>query len=329
MTDAGGHSMSDDRDPSQSDGSISSQSDGPISEAASEPVIAPAAYDPEASMPPSSHGVPLAPSLSGTPDAPSHPQGVPAHPQMPGYPHAPASAPLPPTGYANPGYGDPGRPGPYGANPGYAHPGYPTPTPYGANPGYPASAPPAASGSNKTLWIVLGSVAAVIVIAIVGLVTAFEMLLRAASEPVALPSGIPSPSAAPWDEPDDDEDNPFETQRDDGIDAAAGEELAQLLDDTKAKYLELRDSGELWQQIPDTEFNRTALSAFLFFVADMKAATIWGITAEQAEEYEQRVAMLEERLLAQQPLGEDIRLTTDDGVFTYDGETGEGGWAEG
>lgn len=267
---------------------------GPDAAAASEPVVAPPTYDPAASALPSQHGVPLAPPLGGAPDTAAS---------------APApAAQLPP----------------------YAQPTYPASGAYGTNPGYPASAPPPSTSSNKTLWIVLGTVGGFVVLSIIGVVMLYSLLLRAVPDPVALPSGIPSTSSDPFDDPSDDPtDNPFDDPSDSDVDAQAGEELAQLLDDTKAKYLQLRDSGELWQQIPDTEFNRTALTAFLFFVADMKVATIWGITAEQADEYTQRVAMLEERLLAQQPLGDDIRMTTDSGVFTYDGETGEGGWVEG
>ncbi|MFK4762523.1 hypothetical protein ACI3KS_16470 [Microbacterium sp. ZW T5_45] len=309
--------MSDDRDPNPSG------VPAPDAVAAPEPVVAPPTYDPSVSALPSQHGVPLAPPLSGVPDAPAQ---APASPQAPDY------APAPPFGLA-PGYPQgPASPQARAAArlPPYANAGYPASGAYAGNPAYPASAPPSSTGSNRTLWIVLGTVGGFLVLSIIGVVMLFSLILRAVPDPVALPSGIPSTSSDPFDDPSDDPtDNPFDDPSDSDVDAQAGEELAQLLDDTKAKYLQLRDSGELWQQIPDTEFNRTALSAFLFFVADMKVATIWGITAEQADEYTQRVAMLEERLLAQQPLGDDIRMTTDRGVFTYDGETGEGGWAEG
>lgn len=273
-----------------SDDRDSNRTGGPDPDAAAawEPVVAPPTYDPAASPPPSQHGVPLAPPLGGAPDAAAS---------------APA-AQLPP----------------------YAQPTYPASGAYGTNPGYPASAPPPSTSSNKTLWIVLGTVGGFVVLSIIGVVMLFSLILRAVPDPVALPSGIPSTSSDPFDDPSD---NPFEDPSDSDVDVQAGEDLAQYLEGVKAKYVQLRDSGELWQQIPDTEFNRTALTAFFFFVADMKVATIWGITAEQADEYTQRVAMLEERLLAQQPLGDDIRMTTDRGVFTYDGETGEGGWAEG
>jgi hypothetical protein len=111
-----------------------------------------------------------------------------------------------------------------------------------------------------------------------------------------------------------------------------GATSANIADRLQAKideYRSLRDTGALWETIPDTEYNRTAVSAFLFFLTDMKVATIWGVDDAQAAEYDERMTELEGLLLDQQPLGDDIRITFEDGrVFTYDGETGEGGYSQ-
>jgi hypothetical protein len=289
-----------------------------------EDVSAPAPYGP---VTPSQNGIPLAPPLSDAqasgpppyaqaPGLPPYAQ-APGYPLGPGYPQAPAAPPA--NAYPqSPGY--PQSPSAYPQSPG----GYPVSPPY-AGAGYPASSSfPPPTRSSKALWIVLGVVGVFVVLSIVGVAVLVGVVSSQRPEPIALPTNVPaapSDPAAP--------SNPAEDPETGSPDAEAGEELAEFLEEKKAEYVQLRDSGALWQQIPDTEFNRTALTAFFFFVADMKVATIWGVTAEQAAEYTERVAMLEERLLAQQPLGDDIQMTTGDRVFTYDGETGEGGWAEG
>jgi hypothetical protein len=250
------------------------------------------------------------------------PQGT-----VPPYANAPAQHP-------QPGYPQAGSPqsAPYGqslppgyAQPGYSQPAYPQPAPSAAG-AYPlsSSAPPPPRSGGRNLAVVLSIVGAMAVLVVVGVAVAVGLILGSSpATPIAVPSptsvapegGQPSePSAAP----DGGSDAPADP--DAGADIA--DRLSQKIDD----YKRLRDSGELWQSIPDTEFNRTAVSAFLYFLADMKAATIWGVDAATADEYEQRMTMLEERLLAEQPLGDDIEITFEDEVFTYDGETGEGGY---
>ncbi|GAA1984372.1 hypothetical protein GCM10009718_22180 [Isoptericola halotolerans] len=90
----------------------------------------------------------------------------------------------------------------------------------------------------------------------------------------------------------------------------------------------LRESGDLWEQIPDDEFNRTAVSAYLYLMTDMELATRFGVDEQTADEYVERARHLEELLMAQEPLGSSIDLTFEDGVFRYDGDTGEGGYVE-
>ncbi|MFB4350608.1 hypothetical protein [Microbacterium sp. CR_7] len=246
--------------------------------------------------------IPLAPSLNGAPP-PTHPYGMP---------------PQPPLGQP-PQYGAPQQP-PYATpqQPPYA---YPQP-----NGGYPIAsvAPPVAPSSARANGLVLALVGGLLAVIIVGVAVIIGVLANGAQTPVAEPTEIAAPTPLPSSGPSDPSDGPESDP-----DAEAGAEIADLLEAKADEYKRLRDSGALWQSIPDTEFNRTAVSAFLYFLTDMKVATIWGVDAQTAAEYEQRMTMLEEKLLAQQPLGDDIQITLEEGrVFRYDGETGEGGYFE-
>jgi len=262
-------------------------------DAHSDPVIPPPPAVPGASEA-ASPVVPLAPPLSGpVSPAPAAPPtapggyGAPPPPQLPPY----AAMGQQPGGYAQPDAGP--QPGIY---------------PTAAYPGTGAPAPARTSG--RAIGIVFGSIGAVLIVGII----AVAMLLGALTATRTDPSTAPLPPSI------------TEPPRSPDADAGAGAEIADILDAKMDEYKRLRDSGALWQTIPDNDFNRTAVAAFLFFLTDMKVATIWGVDAAQAQEYEERMTMLEERLLAQQPLGDDIKITLEDQVFTYDGETGEGGF---
>ena len=248
-------------------------------------------------------GIPLAPSLSGPPAPPAGP----AVPPPPAF-TAPPAPPLPP--YASAAYPPPQQGGqPQGAV-------------YGA--GYPMSTSPpdAPKSSGRTVGIVLAAVGAFVVLIVVGIAVVVGLLVASRSpEPVSAPA--PAVTAAPT-APSDDTDADEPPSDDSGDADASG--IADVLQAKIDEYKRLRDSGALWESIPDTEFNRTAVSAFLYFLTDMKVATIWGVDEAQAQEYEERMTMLEERLLAEQPLGDDIQITLEDEVFTYDGQTGEGGY---
>jgi hypothetical protein len=91
------------------------------------------------------------------------------------------------------------------------------------------------------------------------------------------------------------------------------------------EYKAARTDGSLWEKIPDTEFNRTAVSAYLYLMTDMKLAASFGA---DTSEYLQRAAELEQLLLSEQPLGSDIEIRMSDRTFTYDGTTGEGGYTD-
>ncbi|MFJ2544649.1 hypothetical protein [Microbacterium sp. NPDC087589] len=221
---------------------------------------------------------------------------------------APPAPPLPPyasAAYPPPPQGSPPQGAVYGA-------GYPMST-------FPPE-PPKSSG--RTLGIVLAAVGAFVVLIVVGIAVVVGLLVSSRTpEPVSAPApAVTAAPTAPSDEPST-EDPPSDDSGD--VDASG---IADVLQAKIDEYKRLRDSGALWESIPDTEFNRTAVSAFLYFLTDMKVATIWGVDEAQAQEYEERMTMLEERLLAEQPLGDDIQITLEDEVFTYDGETGEGGY---
>ncbi|WP_091227552.1 hypothetical protein [Microbacterium sp. 3J1] len=254
-----------------------------------EPVVPPApATGLPTGMPP---GVPLAPPLSAPPAPPPHAAWPPSSPP---YAAGPAQQGYPQQGYPQPA-------------------GYPQPTPYSAA-AYPLSSevPPPARSISRTAAVVLSVVGGLVVLSIVAIASLLGIVMNS--------SAPPPPPAAATEQPSDGSGTGT------APDAAAGEEIADILEAKIDEYKRLRDSGALWQSIPDTDFNRTAVSAFLYLLTDMKVATIWGIDAAQAQEYEERMTMLEERLLAQEPLGEDIRITLEDEVFRYDGETGEGGY---
>lgn len=281
-----------------------------------------AAGEPERVIPPEPAG---APSTSAA-RAPSVPLAPPLGPPSP-----PSGAPLPPHAPLPPYAG----PVPYpqqAASPqttAYAQPGYPQQPAPGAYPLSSVAPPPTSSGSrNVALIVSLVAVGVVLTLAVLGIVLGFTIGSGSGAAPAPAPSwSVPDATTAPSEE------QPSDDAPDDEIDDGTATDPTGIADVLEAKideYKRLRESGELWQTIPDTEYNRTAVSAFLFFLTDMKVATIWGINEQTAAEYEERMAMLEERLLAQEPLGDDVKITFEDGrVFTYDGETGEGGYTEG
>lgn len=102
------------------------------------------------------------------------------------------------------------------------------------------------------------------------------------------------------------------------------ERLQVMLD----KYEFADDDGSLWEVIPETRENRTALVAFRFFLTDMRLAASFGDDLGQNSEYSDRTDEFEKRFLAEEPLGEDIEIAfSEDRIFRYDGATGEGGYS--
>lgn len=303
-----------------------------------EQVIPPEHVVPPTPVDAAESAIPLAPPL-GSPAGPPPPPQWPGAPVQAGPsgavpPYAGAYPQHPPQGYPQQHYPQPEHPQPGYPPQGYPQQnyppqGYPQSAPHAAG-AYPlsSSAPPPPRSGGRPLAVILGVVGGLVVLGVVGVAVAVGLFLGATpSTPIA----VPSPTAVQPSEPSAGPDSPDDTaDADSGSDAPAdpdaGAAIADRLEAKIDEYKRLRDSGELWQSIPDTEFNRTAVSAFLYFLTDMKVATIWGVDSATADEYEQRMAMLEERLLAEQPLGDDIEITLEDKVFTYDGETGEGGY---
>ncbi len=244
-------------------------------------------------------------NVGSTPDAGS----------APGSP--PLSAPLAPPLISAP---DPVILPPYAAAPPSATglPPYAAPAqPHGPASPY-AAAPLAPSQPTTPSWVPAAAIGAFVIILLIA-VGAIAAFFDAADD------------ASPFEQP---QDYGWEFDDDDGdVVDVDGEELPDStilethLDDTIEKYKAARDDGSLWEQLPKTEFNETAVTAFLLLLADMKAATIWGVDESTEAEYLSRAFTLEALLLAEEPLGDDIEITfSDDRVFRYDGETGEGGY---
>ncbi|WP_460800948.1 hypothetical protein [Microbacterium sp. GXF6406] len=219
---------------------------------------------------------------------------------------------------------------PPAAGPGPALPPYATasapPPGYGGYPVSPYSAPPTppSGGNRRALVIILISVLSVVVIAIALVAAMVASVLTASPEPVPAPvfpsTAEPLPSTAPSAG-----GNPISDGEDDAL---AGAEIADRLETTIEDYKRARSDGSLWDSIPQTERNETAVTAFLYLLTDMKVATIWGVDAATAARYETEMMRLEEALLAGQPLGSSLKIVLSDRTFEYDGETGEGGYTD-
>jgi hypothetical protein len=173
-----------------------------------------------------------------------------------------------------------------------AAPGFHTPRRAEPDERPPVVAPP----SDPRRWAALGIIAALIVV--VGLV------VFGASKVLAV---LGSNEGAPWSQ------SPIEP----------ADSVEETLQATIDRYSGARDNGALWKRIDDTPHNRTAVSAFLYLLTDMKLAASFG---GDTTDYLDRADELEQKLLNEEPLGTDIEIILSDRVFTYDGETGEGGY---
>ena len=205
----------------------------------------------------------------------------------------------------------------------------------GPGPGFP-TAPPAAAraGSPKG--------AVIVVLAVVALFVVFGIVMSATNSQFS--GALPDDGYSDSDEftgSDDsfDEDSFYDDDSvdDDSVDfeeeewPGVGESSPEFEEQLQAKideYQMARRDGTLWDQIDDNEFNRTAVVAYLYLLTDMKSATMWGIDDATGQEYIDRADELEELLLSEQPLGSDIEIRFTERTFTYDGETGEGGYTD-
>ena len=172
--------------------------------------------------------------------------------------------------------------------------------------GQPATAPQRAS-RPWALAAIIAAIVAVFVLVLGIVVFGISSVLTLAGDPG---------EAAPSSETDDSGQGPMDS----GSDSGAVETSLQAMID---EYKTARDNGSLWTSIPDTAYNRTAVSAFLYFLTDMKIAASFG---GDTSDYQQRADELERKLLNEEPLGSDISIKLSDRTFTYDGDTGEGGY---
>jgi hypothetical protein len=137
-------------------------------------------------------------------------------------------------------------------------------------------------------------------------------LVRMASDPT---------EAAPSSETDDSGQG---DSTGDGADPVPGNQSVEsTLQAMIDEYKVARDNGSLWNQIDDTDYNHTALSAFLYLLTDLRLAASFGA---DTSDYLARANELERKLLNEEPLGTDISIKLSDRTFTYDGDTGEGGY---
>lgn len=104
--------------------------------------------------------------------------------------------------------------------------------------------------------------------------------------------------------------------------------IEERLETMITKYETADEDGSLWELIPESRSNQTALLAFRFFLTDMKVAATMGTDFDEALDYANRSDELERLFLDEKPFGENIEFTfAEDRVFRYDGETGEGGYS--
>ena len=160
------------------------------------------------------------------------------------------------------------------------------------------------------------AIVSAIVITIVVLCVAVGALLSGLGQNDSAPPLAPVP-VEPSEPSASSEPDPNDTT----VDGSVEMQLQGLLD----RYKTARTDGSLWEQIPDTAFNQTAVSAFLYLITDMKIALSWG---GDSEGYLEEAAELERRLLNEEPLGTDISIKLSDRTFTYDGTTGAGGYTD-
>lgn len=199
--------------------------------------------------------------------------------------------------------------------------GYPPANGYPVGPAYGAPAAASSTPRRGTLVVVLIAIAVigVLVALVIGII---PRGLGDRGESVPASDSDDSGQTAP--DPGDTEAEPAEPDDAPSLPDTGGSAEATLQNKID-EYKAARTDGSLWERIPDTEFNRTAVSAYLYLMTDMKLAASFGA---DTSEYLQRAAKLEELLLSEQPLGSDIEIVLSDRTFTYDGDTGEGGYTE-
>lgn len=184
---------------------------------------------------------------------------------------------------------------------------------------------------GKPQWILYaiagGALLAVLAIIVTTVVIWGQGQPEAAKDAVSTSAPTPGQTPGPNPAPTPDPEHPEDEERVFGPDdpeiegtGPVGPRLEALIE----RYKQADADGTLWEQIPETEENRNAYVAFLFLLTDMKVAAQIGVDQEDERQYAKQAKFLEDRLLAQEPLGSSVKYTNAEGrVFTYDGDTGE------
>ena len=189
--------------------------------------------------------------------------------------------------------------------------------------------PPAPSRRVPPLLWVLIAVAGAIALALSGLVLTAVLNGVTATTPVSQQTTAPAtptrPSRTTSDEPTA-APAPSETQEPVPDNDATAENIGERLQAKNDEYRDGMADGTIWARLDDTPYNRTAITAYRYLIIDMKGAVAFGADDDTAKRYQARMDELEAKLLAGQPLGTDISIALSDKTFTYDGDTGEGGF---
>ena len=192
----------------------------------------------------------------------------------------------------------------------------PTDSPYGDDVAAPNPSQPGTPPQPTTSpWVVASIIAAIFAV----LVLVLGLVVFGISNVLSL-TGDPGGAAPSSGTDDSGQSDPIQNPFDPGPDSAAVETSLQSMID---EYKTARDNGSLWTKIPDSDFNHTAVTAFLYLIIDLKLAASFGA---DTSDYLERADELERKLLNQEPLGSDISIKLSDRTFTYDGDTGEGGY---
>lgn len=116
-----------------------------------------------------------------------------------------------------------------------------------------------------------------------------------------------------------------------GVITVHGTAVKKQLEELRDRYVTARREGHLADvglRDGDT-FDDTAVLAFAYLLTDRIIAAGFGVDHDTAVAYARDAAALERKLLAHEPLGEDIEITfAADRVFRYDGDTGKGGYVD-
>lgn len=249
---------------------------------------------------------------------PTTPPGEPVPESMPDLAFPPVPELAPPLGPPAP---------PYAAAPAAQDPAWMPSAPASHTAGA-APIPPPAPGGRGRFTIVLALSGAVVLLLLIAVSVGAILLITRGSGTTAAPSSTTAPSAQPGTAPSTAPGTrPSAAPSIGSGSSPASAEVEAMLADMLARYKSSSQDGSLWQRIPDDEHNRVAVQAFLYLLTDMHSAFLWGVDDATAQKFKTDAETLEQKLLAQQPLGTSVKITGKNGTFTYDGDTGAGGWS--